>query len=95
MIKKKLKADFDWQQWSSDETDLKKIDPLIISRMLFDVFLINEFEHALLSFKKDDCVWGPVHTSVGQEAIAAATVAALQRDDKIAGTHRAHHHFIN
>ncbi|MCK4422617.1 MAG: thiamine pyrophosphate-dependent dehydrogenase E1 component subunit alpha, partial [Candidatus Omnitrophica bacterium] len=95
MKKKKLRTDFNWQHWSSTEADLKKMDPLIISRMLFDIFLINEFEHAVLKLQDDDCVWGPVHTSVGQEGVAAATIAALKKDDKIAGTHRAHHQFIS
>lgn len=95
MIKEKIKTDFNWQRWSSNETDLKKMNPLIAVRILFDILLINEFEHALLQLQDDDCVWGPVHTSVGQEAVAAGTMAALKKGDKIAGTHRAHHQFLS
>lgn len=68
--------------------------PCLAARILFDVLLINEFEHAALSLKNDDCVWGPVHSSVGQEATAAATVAALRTSDKFLATHRAHHQFL-
>lgn len=71
------------------------MDPRAAARMLFDLFLINEFEHALLELKNDDCVWGPVHTSVGQEAIAAGGIAALRDTDKVMSTHRAHHHFLS
>jgi 2-oxoisovalerate dehydrogenase E1 component len=36
-----------------------------------------------------------VHTSIGQEAIAAASVAALKISDKFFGTHRSHHQFLS
>jgi 2-oxoisovalerate dehydrogenase E1 component len=94
MNKKKLKSIFDWQHWTSAKSDLKSMKPLLVSRILFNTLLINEFEHALLRLKNEDCVWGPVHTSVGQEALAAATMAALTKGDKIAGSHRAHHQFL-
>lgn len=94
MKKQKLLPEFNWQKWSSTEQDLKKLEPHIVSRMLFDMFLINIFEHELLRLKNNDCVWGPVHSSVGQEALAAAAVAGITRDDKITGSHRAHHQFL-
>lgn len=95
MKKHTLTHDFDWQQWSSNESDLSSIEPLLATRILFNTLLINEFEHALLQLKSDDCVWGPVHTSVGQEALASASMAALRKGDKIAGSHRAHHQFLS
>ncbi len=63
--------------------------------MLFEIYLINTFEHELLRLKNNGCVWGPVHTSVGQEAIAAAVTAGLRKDDKATGSHRAHHQFLS
>ena len=62
--------------------------------MLFDVLLINRFELALLELKGNDAVWGPVHTSVGQEATAAGVVAALRPGDQFAATYRSHHQFL-
>ena len=62
--------------------------------MLFDVLLINRFELALLELKGSDAVWGPVHTSVGQEATAAGVVAALRPGDQFAATYRSHHQFL-
>ena len=94
MEKKELKNKFICR-WTSGGGDLKKMDRVLLSRILFEIFLINEFELRLLALKKDDCVWGPVHTSIGQEACAAATIAALDKGDKIAGTHRAHHQFLS
>jgi len=82
-------------KWESEKNDIKSIDKKILARILFDVYAINEFETAVLKLKNDDCIWGPVHTSIGQEAIAAATVAALRISDKFFGTHRSHHQFLS
>jgi pyruvate dehydrogenase E1 component alpha subunit len=37
---------------------------------------------------------GPVHTSVGQEAVAVGVLAALSPEDWVASTHRGHGHFL-
>ena len=91
----KLLVEQRWERWKSDPQDISKIPPHRAAQILFDMYLINEFEHALLRLKADDCVWGPVHTSVGQEAVAAASIRALTGQDKITGTHRAHHQFLS
>ncbi len=83
-----------FEEWRSEDADLRKLTPHAASRLLFDIILINEFEHALLRLKADDCVWGPVHTSVGQEAVAAGVAAALRASDKMVATYRAHHEFL-
>jgi 2-oxoisovalerate dehydrogenase E1 component len=56
--------------------------------------LIRAFEEKLLALKDDNLVNGPVHTSVGQEAVAVGAALALRREDKIGGTHRAHHQYL-
>jgi 2-oxoisovalerate dehydrogenase E1 component len=63
-------------------------------RMLELVYLIRAFENTLLDLKDADALNGPVHTSVGQEAVAAGCGLALRRTDIIGSTHRAHHHFL-
>jgi 2-oxoisovalerate dehydrogenase E1 component len=83
-----------FEQWDSEPEDLRLIGPQVAVRMLFDILLINEFEHALLRLKAEDCVWGPVHTSVGQEGVAAGVVSALRTSDKLVATYRAHHEFL-
>ncbi|MBD3321935.1 MAG: hypothetical protein GF350_12635 [Chitinivibrionales bacterium] len=93
-MKKKLRLDFDWYDWKTTEKEYEKIDKKFAARLLFDIVTINEFEHALLRLKNDDCVWGPVHSSVGEEAVAAGVTAALRTSDKVFSTHRGHHHFL-
>ena len=75
----------------SDAADLGSIAPATLKRMLFSICTINAFERAVIDLKRDDCVWGPIHISIGQEAIAAACMAALRRGDRVTGRHRAHH----
>ncbi len=94
MKKEAIRYPLKGTEWKSGETDLQKGDARMMARMLFDVRVISGFEEAVLSLKNDDCVWGPVHTSVGQEAIAAGTAAALKVTDKFFGTHRSHHQFL-
>ncbi len=94
MKKTNLNPETSYEEWHSDESDLRSLSPLRAVRMLFDIMLINEFEHALLRLKADDCLWGPVHTSVGQEGVAAGVVAALRPADKMVATYRAHHEFL-
>jgi 2-oxoisovalerate dehydrogenase E1 component len=62
--------------------------------MLELVYLIRAFENTLLDLKDADALNGPVHTSVGQEAVAAGCGLALGRKDIVGSTHRAHHHFL-
>ena len=94
MEKTRLHVDSPIWEWKSEASDLKGFDRLKARRILFDIYLINSFEHALLDLKKAGCVWGPVHCSVGQEGAAAATVAALKTSDKFLATHRSHHQFL-
>lgn len=95
MKKKKIQYHLNGTEWNSEKKDLQGTDTSQLARMLFDIQVISSFEEAVLALKNDDCVWGPVHTSVGQEAIAAGTVAALRSSDKFFGTHRSHHQFLS
>jgi 2-oxoisovalerate dehydrogenase E1 component len=94
MKRTNLNAETFFEEWRSEENDLQGMNPHVATRMLFDIDLINEFEHALLRLKAENCLWGPVHTSVGQEAVAAGVVAALRKSDKMVATYRAHHEFL-
>ncbi|MBN1640153.1 MAG: MFS transporter [Anaerolineae bacterium] len=76
------------------DADVGAIARLDLVRMLFTIHLIRAFEGAVLALKDADLVHGPVHASIGQEAVAAAVAAALRPSDKIASTHRAHGHFL-
>jgi 2-oxoisovalerate dehydrogenase E1 component len=94
MNRSRLSLDFDWEEWKSAEGDAGSMDPLTALRVLFEIFLINAFERAVIRLKQDDCVNGPIHISIGQEAVAAAAVAALATKDQISASHRAHHQFL-
>lgn len=78
----------------SDDDDVRALGVPLASRIVFQTFLINAFEEELLKLSTEGCVWGPVHVSVGQEAAAAAPMAALDKADMITGSHRAHHQFL-
>jgi len=95
MKKETIQYQLNGIDWKSEKKDLHGIDVRMLARMLFDIQVISSFEEAVLALKNDDCVWGPVHTSIGQEAIAAGTVAALKTSDKFFGTHRSHHQFLS
>lgn len=76
---------------TANPSDVEALPSSVARRMLFEVFTINAFERSVIELKKHDCVWGPIHISIGQEGIAAASIAALDRTDMITGSHRAHH----
>jgi len=77
----------------SDE-DLLAIGRHDLVTMLALLYLIREFETKLLDLKDDELIHGPVHTSVGQEAVAAGVAVAMRKSDMIGSTHRAHGHFL-
>ncbi len=95
MQHEKLYVEQRWERWKSESEDIGKLSAIRAAQILFDMYLINEFEHGVLKLKNDECVWGPVHTSVGQEAVAAASIRAINPQDKITGSHRAHHQFLS
>ena len=94
MNSKKLALDFDFQRIDVEPTDYTAADPRTLANMVFQIFLIRQFESTLLNLAAEGCVHGPVHTSIGEEACAAGAMAALKPTDKIASTHRAHHHYL-
>ncbi|TVQ21032.1 MAG: MFS transporter [Spirochaetaceae bacterium] len=94
MTCRKLSPVLNFQLCESSPSDLHKLDVSLANRMLFQIDLINAFERRVIELKDADCVNGPIHVSIGHEAIAAATMAALRSSDRIAGSHRAHHHFL-
>ena len=52
--------DSDWDAQPSNE----------LLWMLQQLILIRRFEETLLQLKAQDCIHGPVHTSIGQEGVA-------------------------
>jgi TPP-dependent pyruvate/acetoin dehydrogenase alpha subunit len=56
--------------------------------------LIRAFETRVSELYRDGEMPGFVHTSLGQEAVAAGVGAALREDDYLATTHRGHGHVL-
>jgi TPP-dependent pyruvate/acetoin dehydrogenase alpha subunit len=56
--------------------------------------LIRAFETSVAELYRDGAIPGFVHTSLGQEAVAAGVGAALEPDDYLATTHRGHGHVL-
>lgn len=58
------------------------------------MLLVRRFEEKLLDLEKAGLIHGPAHASIGQEACGVGAMSALGTDDKINGTHRAHHQVL-
>lgn len=71
---------------------LAGLTPTVAAAMVYQLLLIRSFEQWLVD--NETLVHGPLHSSIGQEAVAVGAIAALQRQDQIASTHRAHHHVL-
>lgn len=56
--------------------------------------LVRSFETSVAELYRDGEIPGFVHTSLGQEAVAAGVCGALRDDDYIATTHRGHGHVV-
>ncbi len=56
--------------------------------------LIRVFEERLLKLFADGKLMGTTHTSIGQEADAAAVLAAAEPSDIVVSNHRGHGHFL-
>lgn len=93
LTKKKPKGTCSLLQVSSDDMRRARKENLV--SMLFLLYLVREFETAVLDLNDLGLVHGPVHISIGQEAVAAGMAVALRKSDLVGSTHRAHGHFIS
>lgn len=82
------------KQFIITDEDREKIEKKTLLKMLELIYLIRNFENTILDLKEQQLVNGPVHTSVGQEAVASGCGIALKKKDLLGSTHRAHHHFL-
>ena len=89
-----LQLGLDLKKLEVDDSDMASIDKRTLGNLAFQIFLVRQFEEMLLKLASDGCIHGPVHTSIGHEACAAGVMSVLDVNDKIASTHRAHHHYL-
>lgn len=78
----------------ADDNDWAAIPRAELLAMYQHMAVIRAFEEKLLALKDDGLVNGPVHTSIGQEAVAVGAALAVRKQDKFTGTHRAHHQYL-
>src|ERR1700750_2600425 len=73
-------------------------DPSDNLRRLVDLYRtmarIRAFEETALAAHKAGEIPGPLHVSIGQEAVAAGVCGNLGREDRITSNHRGHGHAI-
>src|ERR671933_117730 len=62
--------------------------------LLRTMWRIRRFEERVGALKRRDQVYGLIHLSVGQEAVAAGLCGQLRADDPVYAGHRAHGHAI-
>ncbi len=62
--------------------------------MLKTIITIRRFEEKTIQLYQTAKIWGYLHPSIGQEAIAAGACMALKKDDYIISHHRGHGHCI-
>lgn len=79
----------------------KTVSEIEAVRLLESMLYIREFEEMIIKLKGRKFVpyegfqfIGATHLSIGQEAVAAGTMSALNTDDYITSTHRGHGHSI-
>lgn len=79
---------------SADEGDWNIPRPSQTAWPMFLLETIRRFETALLRLDEQKLIHGPLHSSIGEEAVAVGATLALSLSDKVISTHRAHHHFL-
>jgi TPP-dependent pyruvate/acetoin dehydrogenase alpha subunit len=52
------------------------------------------FEESVAKKKEEGAILGPVHTTIGQEAVDVGVCRALEKKDYIIGTHRSHGYML-
>jgi len=76
---------------------MRKIEAITEERYLElyrKVLTIRRFEEKVDEFFRKGKVYGAVHTSVGQEAVAVGVAEALNENDQVIATHRGHGHCL-
>lgn len=66
----------------------------LLKRLYYDMRKIRRVEEKLSELYLAGHIKAPIHLSIGQEAVAAGVMAALEPQDKIVSTHRCHGHYL-
>jgi 2-oxoisovalerate dehydrogenase E1 component len=83
-----------WFRLESDPGDWAEAPPADLVQWYGQMLLVRRFEEKLLELEKAGLIHGPAHASIGQEAGAVGALSVLGPEDRINGTHRAHHQVL-
>lgn len=83
-----------WFRLECAESDWRHESAQDLIHWYGQMLLIRRFEEKLLDLERAGLIHGPAHASIGQEAGAVGAMSVLSTDDKINGTHRAHHQVL-
>jgi TPP-dependent pyruvate/acetoin dehydrogenase alpha subunit len=72
----------------------RRVSEEVLRGFFREMLLIRRFEEKVEERFRAGELPGFLHVAIGQEAVATGVCAALERDDVIASTHRAHGHTI-
>ncbi len=72
----------------------KRVSDEVLRDFFREMLLIRRFEEKVEERFRAGELPGFLHVAIGQEAVATGVCAALEREDVIASTHRAHGHTI-
>ena len=75
-------------------TDTSALSDERLHELFREMLLIRRFEEKVEERFRAGELPGFLHVAIGQEAVASGVMAALEADDVIASTHRAHGHTI-
>jgi pyruvate dehydrogenase E1 component alpha subunit len=76
------------------ESGGRRVSQEVLRSFFREMLLIRRFEEKVEERFRAGELPGFLHVAIGQEAIATGVCAALEREDVIASTHRAHGHAI-
>ena len=77
-----------------EEKGSKKVSDELLRELFREMLLIRRFEEKVEERFRAGELPGFLHVAIGQEAVASGVCGALEKEDVIASTHRAHGHTI-
>jgi TPP-dependent pyruvate/acetoin dehydrogenase alpha subunit len=77
-----------------EEKGRRKVSEELLRELFREMLLIRRFEEKVEERFRAGELPGFLHVAIGQEAVASGVCGALEKDDVIASTHRAHGHTI-
>ncbi len=84
-----------WIRLETTPADWDAADPALLEDMLGQLHLIRAFEETVLELASEGLLYGPAHSSIGQEGGAVGSIIRLTSADAVNGSHRGHHQFLS